>query len=96
MSGAGAGDAGSGWASVMGALTALTVVMKGLPLAYSKDMQEAKEPVFEAADTLALTVEVMTGMIADMSVNAKACGPPPTAPMPRPPIWPTGWCARPD
>ena len=57
---------------VMGALTALTVVMKGLPLAYSKDMQEDKEPVFEAADTLALTVEVMTGMIADMSVNAKA------------------------
>ncbi len=57
---------------VMGALTALTVVMKGLPLAYSKDMQEDKEPVFDAADTLALTLEVMTGMVADMRVNAEA------------------------
>jgi argininosuccinate lyase len=57
---------------VIGALTALTVVMKGLPLAYCKDMQEDKEPVFEAADTLALTLEVMTGMVADMSVDAKA------------------------
>ena len=57
---------------VMGALTALTVVMKGLPLAYSKDMQEDKEPVFEAADTLALCIDVMTGMIADMEVDAAA------------------------
>jgi argininosuccinate lyase len=57
---------------VMGALTTLTVVMKGLPLAYSKDMQEDKEPVFEAADTLALTLEVMSGMIADMNVNEDA------------------------
>ena len=57
---------------VMGALTALSVVMKGLPLAYSKDMQEDKEPVFEGADTLALTLEVMTGMVADMTVNAEA------------------------
>jgi argininosuccinate lyase len=57
---------------VIGALTALAVVMKGLPLAYSKDMQEDKEPVFEAADTLALTLEVMSGMVADMSVDAKA------------------------
>jgi len=57
---------------VMGALTTLTVVMKGLPLAYSKDMQEDKEPVFEAADTLALTLEVMCGMIADMAVDEDA------------------------
>jgi argininosuccinate lyase len=57
---------------VMGALTALSVVMKGLPLAYSKDMQEDKEPVFEAADTLSLTLEVMSGMVADMTVNADA------------------------
>jgi argininosuccinate lyase len=57
---------------VMGALMTLTVVMKGLPLAYSKDMQEDKEPVFEAADTLALTLDVMSGMIADMSVDADA------------------------
>ena len=57
---------------VIGALTALSVVMKGLPLAYSKDMQEDKEPVFEAADTLSLTLEVMTGMITDMEVNKEA------------------------
>ena len=57
---------------VMGALTALSVVMKGLPLAYSKDMQEDKEPVFEAADTLGLTIDVMTGMIADMEVDTGA------------------------
>jgi argininosuccinate lyase len=46
--------------------------MKGLPLAYSKDMQEDKEPVFEAADTLALALEVMCGMIADMTVDEDA------------------------
>ena len=46
--------------------------MKGLPLAYAKDMQEDKEPVFEAADTLALTLEVMAGMIADMKVDEDA------------------------
>ena len=54
---------------VIGSLNALLVTMKGLPLTYSKDMQEDKEPVFEAADTLALTVPAMTGMIADLSAN---------------------------
>ena len=54
---------------VIGDLTALLVVMKGLPLAYSKDMQDDKEPVFEAADTLELAVAAMTGMIRDMVVN---------------------------
>ncbi|MCW5774591.1 MAG: argininosuccinate lyase, partial [Rhodospirillaceae bacterium] len=41
-------------------------VMKGLPLAYSKDMQEDKEPLFDAADNLALAVAAMTGMVKDM------------------------------
>ncbi len=54
---------------VIGALNALLVVMKGLPLAYSKDMQDDKEPVFEAADTLELSIAAMTGMIRDLSVN---------------------------
>jgi len=49
---------------VIGALITLLVVMKGLPLAYSKDMQEDKEPAFEAFDTLSLTLEVMRGMVA--------------------------------
>ena len=54
---------------IIGDLTALLVVMKGLPLAYSKDMQDDKEPVFEAADTLELALAAMTGMIRDMVVN---------------------------
>jgi argininosuccinate lyase len=48
---------------VIGALNSLLVVMKGLPLAYAKDMQEDKEPVFDAARTLNLCVAAMTGMM---------------------------------
>ena len=51
---------------VLGALTALTVTMKGLPLAYGKDMQEDKEPVFDAFDALDLSLRAMAGMIADL------------------------------
>lgn len=54
---------------ILGAGVALFAVMKGLPLAYSKDMQEDKEQVFDAADTLMLALEAMTGMIADLAVN---------------------------
>ncbi len=54
---------------IMGALTSLTIVMKGLPLAYSKDMQEDKEPVFDAFDALELGLAAMTGMVADMVPN---------------------------
>ncbi|WP_419715226.1 argininosuccinate lyase [Kiloniella laminariae] len=54
---------------VIGALNTLLVVMKGLPLTYGKDMQEDKEPVFDAADTLILCVTAMTGMVADMKAN---------------------------
>ena len=57
---------------VVGALNALLVVMKGLPLAYGKDMQEDKEPVFDAEATLALCVAATTGMIADMTVDRDA------------------------
>jgi len=55
---------------VIGNLNSLLIVMKGLPLAYSKDMQEDKEPVFETADTLALTVAAMTGMFEEITFNA--------------------------
>jgi argininosuccinate lyase len=48
---------------ILGALTALMVTMKGLPLAYSKDMQDDKEPVFEARDLLTLSLEALAGMI---------------------------------
>jgi argininosuccinate lyase len=44
-------------------------VMKGLPLAYSKDMQEDKEQVFDAADTLMLALAAMEGMVRDMTAN---------------------------
>jgi argininosuccinate lyase len=54
---------------ILGALTSLAVVMKGLPLAYSKDMQEDKEPVFDAFDALELGLAAMAGMVADMTPN---------------------------
>ena len=54
---------------IMGANVALMMVMKGLPLAYSKDMQEDKEQVFDAADNLMLALAAMEGMVRDMSAN---------------------------
>jgi argininosuccinate lyase len=49
---------------IVGCLTSLMVTMKGLPLAYSKDMQDDKPPVFEAAGLLTLCLAAMTGMVA--------------------------------
>ncbi|MEE2746799.1 MAG: argininosuccinate lyase [Pseudomonadota bacterium] len=54
---------------IVGALNSLLIVMTGLPLAYSKDMQEDKEPVFNTSDTLALCIQVMTGMISEIQFN---------------------------
>ncbi|MGI3183926.1 argininosuccinate lyase [Nioella aestuarii] len=54
---------------ILGANVALLTVMKGLPLAYSKDMQEDKEQVFDAADNLALALAAMEGMVRDMTAN---------------------------
>ena len=54
---------------VIGALVALLVTMKGLSLAYAKDMQEDKEPVFDALESLALCIAAMTGMIRDMQAD---------------------------
>ncbi len=51
---------------IVGGLVALLTVMKGLPLAYAKDTQEDKEPVFDAADALALSLAAMTGMMRDL------------------------------
>ena len=56
---------------VLGSLTQLTVVMKGLPLTYSKDMQEEKVPSFEAFDALELSLAAMAGMVADLEPNAE-------------------------
>ncbi len=54
---------------IVGDLMTLLTVMKGLPLAYSKDMQEDKEPVFDAADAMALCVAAMTGMVRDIAFD---------------------------
>lgn len=53
---------------IFGALQGLLVVMKGLPLAYGKDMQEDKEPVFDAVESLSLTIAAMNGMVGDLTV----------------------------
>jgi argininosuccinate lyase len=55
---------------VIGALQAMLVVMKGLPLAYAKDMQEDKEGSMDALSALSLSIAAMTGMIADMEADA--------------------------
>lgn len=55
-----------------GAFTSLTILLKGLALTYSKDMQDDKEPTFEAMETLSLSLAAMTGMVRDLSVNREA------------------------
>jgi len=52
---------------IIGALEALLIVMKGLPLAYQKDMQEDKEGAMDALSALALSIAAMTGMVCDMT-----------------------------
>ena len=56
---------------IIGALVALLVVMKGLPLAYAKDMQEDKEQTFDALQTLSLAVAAMAGMVRDLVPDLK-------------------------
>lgn len=55
---------------ILGSFVALSTVMKGLPMTYGKDMQEDKEPVFDAADSLMLAVAAMAGMVDDMRPHA--------------------------
>ena len=57
---------------IIGDLLALLTVLKGLPLAYGKDMQEDKEPVFDAESSLSLSLAAMTGMIADLTAHPEA------------------------
>ncbi len=57
---------------IYGSLTALLVMMKGLPLAYSKDMQEDKEPAFDGLPSLSLALAAMTGMVRDLTPNTRA------------------------
>jgi argininosuccinate lyase len=57
---------------ILGAMMSLSITLKGMPLAYGKDMQEDKEPVFEAADALALMLAATAGMVRDMTPDADA------------------------
>jgi argininosuccinate lyase len=56
---------------IIGALTGLLIVMKGLPLSYAKDMQEDKEGVFDALSSLSLCIAAMAGMVRDMVPNTQ-------------------------
>jgi argininosuccinate lyase len=56
---------------IIGALNALLIVMKGLPLAYSKDLQEDKEGTFDALHALSLCIAAMTGMVGDLTPDLK-------------------------
>ena len=57
---------------IIGDLVSLLTVLKGLPLAYGKDMQEDKEPVFDAEKSLCISLMAMTGMLDDMTVHPEA------------------------
>ena len=59
-------------ARIVGGLVALLTILKGLPLAYGKDLQEDKEPVFDAAESLMLALAAMTGMVRDMKFQPEA------------------------
>src|SRR5262245_33611323 len=78
---------------LIGGLVAVLTMLKGLPLAYNRDMQEDKEPVFDAVDTLELVVPALAGMITTMTVRVTGW-PRPRRPASRsPPRWRNGWCA---
>ncbi len=69
------GKTGRVYGDLMGLLTA----MKGLPLAYNKDMQEDKEPVFDAVDTVEMCLPVFAAMLDTMTVRTETCGRRPTS-----------------
>ncbi len=77
---------------VIGALNSILMVMKGLPLAYQKDMQEDKEQTIDALSALALSIDAMTGMVRDMEPDAERMKAAAGRAIPPPPTWPTGWC----
>jgi len=56
---------------VIGALSGLLIVLKGMPMTYGKDMQEDKEPVFEVADTIGLSLAAVTGMLGDTTFDTE-------------------------
>ena len=81
---------------VIGHLMALLALMKGQPLAYNKDNQEDKEPLFDTVDTLADTLAIMTDLVGDghRGRTPSGCAPRRAKATPRRPTSPTTWCAR--
>ena len=59
---------------LIGGLTGLLTTLKGLPLTYNRDLQEDKEPVFDAVDTLLLVLPAMAGLVSTMRVHAERLG----------------------
>ena len=79
---------------IIGALSGLLIVIKGLPLTYAKDMQEDKEGTFDALRSLSLCIAAMAGMVRDMEPDQKAMKKAAGPATPPRPTSPTGWCAR--
>ena len=79
---------------VIGALNSILIVMKGLPLAYQKDMQEDKEQTIDALSALSLSIDAMTGMVRDMEPDTERMKVSASWATRRQPTLPTGWCAR--
>ena len=79
---------------LVGGLTALLVTLKGLPSSYDKDLQEDKEPLFDAVDTLVAGLPVAQGVLADADHPSRADAPRRWATSCWRPTWPMRWCAR--
>ncbi len=80
---------------LIGDLAGLLTMLKGLPLTYDRDLQEDKEPVFDAVDTLELLLPALAGMIATMTVPGRPDGRSRAGRASRwPPRSPSGWSAR--
>ncbi len=76
----------------VGNLTGLLTMLKGLPLAYDRDLQEDKEPVFDSVEQLALLLPAVTGMVATLTLRPRCSRPPPPRASRSPPTSPSGWC----
>jgi len=79
---------------VYGNLMALLTVMKALPLAYNKDMQEDKEPLFDTIDTVKGSLKIFADMVREMRVNAASMSTAAGQGFPLPRMWPIIWCAK--
>ena len=76
---------------LIGNLTGFLASVKGLPLTYNKDMQEDKEPLFDAVDTVRLTLLALDGMVSTLTFELIEWPPQRRLRMQRQPIWPNGW-----